>query len=551
MASTSYDSRINLALLALKNDQKLSVRKAAKLYSVDHSTLTRRTKGQSSRRDIRANSMRFSKLEEEAIVRRVLELDSQGFPVRLSSVEDMANRLLSERDASHVGVNWASNFVRRQPELKTRLSRPYDYQRALCEDPEKIQGWFERVQRVKHENNVHDDDIWNFDETGFLMGVIGPVLVVTSSDRRANTKLIQPGNREWVSVIQGVNSEGCTIPPFIVFKGNWHMSNWYGEEGLPYGWQSRTTKNGWTTNETALEWIKHFDKSSRTNQKGVYRLLILDGHESHHSDAFEEYCRTNNILTLCMPPHSSHLLQPLDISCFGPLKKAYSRQIEDLVRGGQTHIGKESFLPAFKEAFHIALTSKNIQAGFQGAGLVPYDPERVISKLDVRIFTPTPQNSRPPSSQAWVSQTPNNPFEANSQTNLIKNKVVRHQNSSPTQILDALDQFAKGTSQVMYELALLRAENRNLRRVNNELSRRRRTKKRRLQQGGTLSQEDIDALTAQDDVTRQIQGEEGKNQEGGQSTQSYERRCSNCNQPGHNVRTCQVDRATSEEFLDI
>ena len=84
---------------------------------------------------------------------------------------------------------------------------------------------------------------------------------------------------------------------------------------------------------------------------GVRRLLILDGHESHHSLGFQELCKENNIYTLCMPPHSSHLLQPLDVGCFSPLKRAYSREIEALIRHHINHITKLEFLPAFKAAF--------------------------------------------------------------------------------------------------------------------------------------------------------------------------------------------------------
>jgi hypothetical protein len=106
--------------------------------------------------------------------------------------------------------------------------------------------------------------------------------------------------------------------------------------------------------------------------------LILDGHESHHSDEFEEYCKENNIITLCMPPHSSHLLQPLDVGCFSPLKKAYGRHIEDMMRAQITHITKDDFFPAFRNAFFAALTESNIQGGFGGAGIVPFDPESVF-----------------------------------------------------------------------------------------------------------------------------------------------------------------------------
>jgi hypothetical protein len=53
-----------------------------------------------------------------------------------------------------------------------------------------------------------DNDIYNFDETGFIMGIIFPGMVVTTSDSRSKTKLAQPSNREWATVIQGVNALG-------------------------------------------------------------------------------------------------------------------------------------------------------------------------------------------------------------------------------------------------------------------------------------------------------------------------------------------------------
>ena len=114
------------------------------------------------------------------------------------------------------------------------------------------------------------------------------------------------------------------------------------------------------------------------------------------------------------------------MSCFGPLKKAYSRQIEGLVRNRVTYISKEAFLPAFKEAFSIALTKENIQAGFQGAGLIPYDPAIVISKLNIRLSTPLPENSRPTTSHSWIVRTPQTTTDAQKQTTHIKDKVVRH-----------------------------------------------------------------------------------------------------------------------------
>jgi hypothetical protein len=205
-----------------------------------------------------------------------------------------------------------------------------------------------------------------------------------------------------------------------------------------------------------MNWIRHFDSHTAPRTKGIYRLLILDGHDSHKSAEFKKYCKERNIITLCMPPHSSHLLQPLDIGCFGPLKKAYSREIEELIRMRITHISKLEFLCAFRAAFFASITEENIQGGFAGAGLLPYDPERVISKLDIQLRTPTPPSSSAGAALPWISQTPHNPREATSQSELIKTRISNHQASSPTPIVATIDQLAKGTTAIMHEVALLR-----------------------------------------------------------------------------------------------
>jgi hypothetical protein len=130
------------------------------------------------------------------------------------------------------------------------------------------------------------------------------------------------------------------------------------------------SENGWTINAIGYEWIQHFDKHTKDRIKGTYRLLILDGHESHCSVQFDQYCKENNIVTLCMPPHSSHILQPLDVGCFSPLKRSYGTEIEKLVRLRIHHITKLEFLPAFHEAFKNAFSVQNIQSGFRATGIL-------------------------------------------------------------------------------------------------------------------------------------------------------------------------------------
>lgn len=121
------EGQIILALQALEKDSTLSLRAAAEIYAVHYTKLSRRRRGMQSRRDIPANSRKLTDLEESVIVQYILELDSKGFPPRLSGVEDIANRLLAERDAGRVGTRWAHNSVKRHSELDTRFNRKYDY----------------------------------------------------------------------------------------------------------------------------------------------------------------------------------------------------------------------------------------------------------------------------------------------------------------------------------------------------------------------------------------------------------------------------------------
>jgi hypothetical protein len=101
-------------------------------------------------------------------------------------------------------------------------------------------------------------------------------------------------------------------------------------------------------NVLGLEWLKHFDAHTKTRKVGVYRLLILDGHESHLNQDFMDYCLEHKILTLCMPPHSSHVLQLLDVVCFLPLKRKYSQRVRDLACRHVFHTNKEGFLASLQ-----------------------------------------------------------------------------------------------------------------------------------------------------------------------------------------------------------
>ena len=276
------------------------------------------------------------------------------------------------------------------------------------------------MENTKAKYGITDIDSYNFDETGFQMGVLSSQVVVTGSERRNRPKAIQPGNREWVTVIQAINAIGWAIPPFIIFKAIYHLNTWYASQNLPKSWVTGVSENGWTTNKLGIAWLKHFDAHTKARTVGSHRLLIIDGHESHNSLDFQQICKDSKIITLCMPPHSSHLLQPLDVGYFSPLKRAYGAEINALIRAYIHHVDKQSFLPAFKVAFERAFSESNIKASFKGAGLVPFDPEVVISKLDVKLRTPSPPIIE---YDPWESKTPSNVRELEAQSTLIRDRI--------------------------------------------------------------------------------------------------------------------------------
>ena len=104
---------------------------------------------------------------------------------------------------------------------------------------------------------------------------------------------------------------------------------------------------------------------------------------------FDIYCTEYKIVTICIPSHTSHLLQPLDVGCFSPLKAAYRNQIHELARQRVFHIDKVDFLQIYLRIRDTVLSAQNIHTGFRASGLVPACPERVLSSLTV-VRTPSP-----------------------------------------------------------------------------------------------------------------------------------------------------------------
>lgn len=98
--------------------------------------------GRTPKADSRPATQNLAEIEEDVIVQYILDLDSRGFPPSIEDVRAMADYILASRGARRVGKLWSTRFIKRREELRTRFSRAYDFQRALCGDPRLISEWF-------------------------------------------------------------------------------------------------------------------------------------------------------------------------------------------------------------------------------------------------------------------------------------------------------------------------------------------------------------------------------------------------------------------------
>jgi hypothetical protein len=181
-----------MAMEANRSTKKNELFARCQRANVPESTLRDRitSNGRTPLSEYQPKGHNFTKLEEEVLVLHIVDMDERGFAPRLAGVEDMANYILDSRRARPVGKLWAHRFVQRRPELKTHFNRVYDFQRALCEDPELIGAWFRLVQNMRAKYGILNCDFYNFDETSFMMGVICPAMVVTRADRRGRGKAV-------------------------------------------------------------------------------------------------------------------------------------------------------------------------------------------------------------------------------------------------------------------------------------------------------------------------------------------------------------------------
>lgn len=281
---------------------------------------------------------------------------------------------------------------------------------------------------------------------------------------------------------------GWALPPCIIFKGSVHIEGWYQESKLPSNWRIEVSPNGWTSDEIGLRWLqKVFIPEINSRMTGRYCLLVLDGHGSHLTPEFDKICSENNIIPICMPPHSSNYCQPLDVSCFSPLKKAYGNLVQSRMRHGFNHMDKFDFLEAYPDARKQAFALDTIKNGFRATGLVPFNPEEVLGHFTIQLKTPTPPGSRSTNS---APKTPGNPRQLEKQASRFKNMLKQHTPPPLSALEMRLDKMIKGHEKALNEAIIARHEVKEIRASHEKhLQKRKRSRKQIATEEGLSIQE--------------------------------------------------------------
>ena len=223
-------------------------------------------------------------------------------------------------------------------------------------------------------NGLHDkpENIYNIDETNISLEHNPPKVVC---NKRSNAQAITSPRGQNVTLIGSGNAQGNFLPPYYVFTGKrWNpvfIENTCGEMS-ENGWSNTVIFNNFLRDH----FVKYVNPSARSNPV----LVLFDGHKSHVNLALQEWGRANNVLFFILPPHTSHLLQPLDVGCFALLKTVYYRECQIYLRKNPgTVINKYVVGELSSKAYIKAMTPSNLIGAFQKARIHPFNKDAVTS----------------------------------------------------------------------------------------------------------------------------------------------------------------------------
>ena len=404
--SESYkiiESRIQEAIVTLSQSEKPNVAKTAHDHKVPEDRLQNRWKGRLARTERPAANKKLNEEQEIAVCRYLDRLDKIGIAAQRQMLADCANAILRRNHIDFntppptVGKNWPRRFLDTHPEYHLRKQKSLDVERKLSHQPDNILSWFRQYHEVVEQHGIIPNDTYNFDETGFRIGIRKDQWIITRDPTR-QAYFASSNNRELVSCIETVSGDGTDLPPMIILSATNLLEQWFTND-LPGDVLVAVSDTGHSNDHLSLHWLRHFKKYSKKRQVRSWRLLLFDGYGSHCTYDFLKFCDDHRIIPFCLPPYSTHLLQPLDVVIFQPFKHFHALAVDTATRTGCTDFNKSEFLTAITSIRQQTFKNTTIRSAFRKTGLIPYNPQIVIEKLreyepkqvlDPRTSSPTP-----------------------------------------------------------------------------------------------------------------------------------------------------------------
>ncbi|XP_065667777.1 uncharacterized protein LOC136088057 [Hydra vulgaris] len=212
-----------------------------------------------------------------------------------------------------------------------------------------------------------------FDEIGFS-GDQGKQYIICRLGAKRHLKLVVNNEKINYTVGNCGNATGTILPLFVVYKSISRLYKYWGVGGPP-NTVFTTSKSGWMEEKQFIQWLtKVFIPTSKL-------IPVLDGHVTHVTYDVGRTCIGNNIRLICLPAHSSNILQPLDVGVCCHVKRVWHKLLTEFYAAKSfNNLTKENFIQLQAKLFSSgdAFTRTQIIAGFQNTHLFPLD----ISKID-------------------------------------------------------------------------------------------------------------------------------------------------------------------------
>ena len=307
----------------------------------------------------------------------------RGFPLTVAQVMGMAFAI-SEENGSHAfgpagpTEKWWRGYRKRHHTLSLRRPDGMDRGRQFMTTQKIIDDYFTLLKDVLVKNDLFNQPhlVFNCGSSAIDLNKASRKVVVPVRCKHAHSVMIAA--TEHVSALCCVNAAGNSIPPMIIYSGgfpggaysrNGHINALYGK-----------SPSGFVNSELFLNW---FEKIFLVHTPPkTTRLLLLDGHASHLSIGLIDKAIENSVILLCLPPHTTHMLQPLDVAVYRSLKNELNQLVSQArMFSFNLWISKKDFSSFFKQAFEKSFTMSTITAGFKKCGVFLFDPNAVDESL--------------------------------------------------------------------------------------------------------------------------------------------------------------------------